>query len=78
MVELLKAPPTVSLPHPVPKRDLQGNAWYVDVRNMGPNDVSLEQTPLFAQVGPHVLILLHPRDTARIRANGSDYVVVKR
>jgi hypothetical protein len=45
---------------------------------MGPNDVSLEQTPLFAQVGPHVLILLHPRDTARIRANGSDYVVVKR
>lgn len=77
LVELLKAPPIVRLPHPVPKRDPQGNAWYADVRNMGPNDVSLEQDPLFAQVGPQVVILLHPRDTARIRANGSGYVVVK-
>jgi|SRR5580704_17937656 hypothetical protein len=78
VVELLKAPPMVSLPHPAPRRDIQGNPWYVDVRNMGPNDVSIEQVPLFAQVAPQVLILLHPRDTARIRANGSGYVVVAR
>jgi len=78
LVELLKAPDSVRLPHPVPKRDPQGNAWYVDVKNMGPNDVSLEQAPLFEQVGPQVVILLHPRDTARIRANGSGYVVVNR
>jgi hypothetical protein len=78
MVELLKAPPNVRLPHPVPKLDLQGNAWYVDVRNMGPNDVSLEQVSLFAQVSAQVVIVLHPRDAARIRANGSGYVVVKR
>ena len=77
MVELLKAPASVSLPHPVPKRDLQGNAWYVDVRNMGPNPVPVEQVSLFAQVSPQVVIVLHPRDTARIRANGSGYVVVK-
>jgi hypothetical protein len=78
LVELLNAPPSVRLPHRAPKRDAQGNAWYVDVRNMGPNDVSLEQAPLFAQMGPQVVILLHPRDTARIRANGSGYIVVKR
>ena len=78
LVELLKAPASVRLPHPVPKRDLQGSAWYVDVRNMGPNDVSVEQAPLFAQVGPQVLIVLRPRDTARIRASGSGYVVVRR
>jgi hypothetical protein len=78
LVELLKAPPSVRLPHPTPKLDPQGNAWYVDVRNMGPNDVSLEQAPLFEQVGPQIVILLHPRDTARIRANGSGYVVVRR
>jgi hypothetical protein len=78
LVELLNAPAGVALPHPTPKRDLQGNTWYVDVRNLGPNDVSLEQAALFAQVGPQVIILLHPRDTARIRANGSGYVVVKR
>jgi hypothetical protein len=78
MVELLKSPPSVRLPHPVPKVDMQGNAWYVDVRNMGPNDVSLEQVSPFVQVSPQVVIVLHPRDTARIRANGSGYVVVRR
>jgi hypothetical protein len=78
LVELLHAPATVRLPRPVPKRDSQGNAWYVDVRNMGTNDVSLEQAPLFEQVGNQVVTVLHPRDTARIRANGSGYVVVNR
>ena len=78
LVELLKAPAIVRLPHPVPKRDPQGNAWYVDVKNLGPNDVSLEQTSLFEQVGSQVVTVLHPRDTARIRANGSGYVVVNR
>ena len=78
LVELLKAPASVRLPHPVPKRDPQGNAWYVDVKNMGPNDVSLEQASLFEQAGPQVVTILHPRDTARIRANGSGYVVVNR
>ena len=78
LVELLKAPPGVRLPHPVPKQDALGNAWYVDVRNMGPDDVSLEEVSRFSQVGPQVVIVLHPRDTARIRANGSGYVVIKR
>jgi hypothetical protein len=78
LVELLKAPASVRLPHPVPKRDPQGKPWFVDVKNMGPNDVSLEQAPLFEQVGPQVVIILHPRDTARIRASGSGYVVINR
>lgn len=78
LVELLKAPPSVRLPHPVPKRDPQGNAWYVDVENMGPNDVSLEQAPRFEQTGPQVVTILHPRDRARIRANGSGYMAVNR
>jgi len=78
MVELLKAPPTVRLPRPVPKRDPQGNAWYVDVKNLGSNDVALEEDPLFEQADPAVVAVLHPRDTVRIRANGSRYVVVNR
>jgi hypothetical protein len=52
--------------------------WLAISLHMGPNDVSLEQAPLFAQMGPQVVILLHPRDTARIRANGSGYIVAKR
>lgn len=78
LVELLKAPATVRLPHPVPKRDVQGSAWYVDVRNMGPNDVSLEQAPVFEQASPTVVTILRPRDTVRIRASGSGYAVVSR
>jgi hypothetical protein len=78
LVELLNAPSVVGLPHPTPKRDEQGNAWYVDVKNLGPNDVSLEARSLFLQADPQILLLLHPKDIARIRAKGSGYEVVKR
>ena len=78
LVELVNAPSSVRLPHPVPKRDPQGNAWHVDVKNMGPNDVSLVQLPIFEQMGPQVVVLLHPRDAVRVRANGSGYIATKR
>jgi hypothetical protein len=78
LVELERAPSDVFLPHPAPKRDPQGSVWYVDIKNLGPNDVSIEEVPPFLQTGPQVLVLLHPKDMARIRANGSTYVVVKR
>jgi hypothetical protein len=41
MVELLYAAPLLSLPKEPPRGNLKGGAWYVDVRNLGPNDVSL-------------------------------------
>jgi hypothetical protein len=78
MVELLHAPSIVRLPHPPPKTDQLGNAWYVDVKNLGPNDVTIEDAPVSTQTEPQFVQLLHPKDIARIRAVGSGYVLVKR
>jgi hypothetical protein len=77
-VELINPPSTVSLPHPVPNRDSAGNAWSVEVRNMASSDVTIVQIPAFEQMGPEVVVVLHSRERARIRANGSRYVVVGR
>jgi hypothetical protein len=78
MVELLQSPSVVRLPHPSPKTDQVGNAWYVDVKNLGPNDVTIEDTPASAQTEAQFVLLLHPKDIARIRAVGSGYVLVRR
>jgi hypothetical protein len=76
VVELLNVPMSVSLPRPVPKRDAQGNAWWVEVKNIGSNDVSVVAMPAFEQMGPQLVVLLHPTEKARIRANGSSYTVI--
>jgi hypothetical protein len=77
VVELLHAPPVVHLPHPAPKPDQQGNAWYVDVKNLGPNDVTIEEATEPAQPGSEFALLLHAKNVARIRAVGSRYVLIK-
>jgi hypothetical protein len=78
MVELLQAPSIVRLPLSPPEVDQTGNAWYVDVKNLGPNDVTLEETTPSAGTSPRFVLLLHPKDVARIRAARSGYVLVKR
>jgi len=78
MVELLHAPPLVHLPYPPPTSDALGNNWYVDVRNLGPNDVTLEETAPSGNMSPQFTVLLHPKDVVRVRVAGSTYLVVKR
>lgn len=78
MVELLHAPSIVRLPRPAPKLDQLGNAWYVDVKNLGPDDVTIEEATTTAQTASQFVLLLHPKDIARIRAAGAGYVLVKR
>jgi hypothetical protein len=78
MVELLHAPSIVRLPHPTPKPDQRGDTWYVDVKNLGPDDVTLEDTPESAQTSPQFMLLLHAKDVARVRSAGSGYAIVKR
>lgn len=70
MVELIHSPDTVSLPVPIPGLGQDGIAWFVDVRNLGPNDVTIQSGPF--------TVLLHPKDVTRIRAAGSKYVISKR
>lgn len=79
LIELLNAPRVVGLPSPLPKPDSQGNAWQVDVMNLGPNDVTIQggsaATP---QPGAAFQVLLHPNDRVRIRAAGYRYEQVGR
>jgi hypothetical protein len=79
MVELLHAPDTVSLPATVPGPGQDGSEWFVDVRNLGPNDVTIQGGAASTiQNGPQFTVLLHPKDVCRIRAAGSKYVISKR
>jgi hypothetical protein len=79
MVELMYSPDAVKLPVPVPGPGQDGSAWFVDVRNLGPNDVTIQGGDAGTiQNGPPFSVLLHPKDVTRIRAAGSKYVISKR
>jgi hypothetical protein len=47
LLELLNAPAVISLPTVPPKLDSQGNAWSVDIKNMGPSQVMVVGTSQF-------------------------------
>jgi hypothetical protein len=68
LVELLYASSFLHLPSPPPKPDSQGNAWHVDIRNLGPNDVTIVAADRFS-------VHLSPRETTHIRSDGSLYLV---
>jgi hypothetical protein len=79
MVELYQPLDTVGLPLPVPGPGPDGSAWFVDIRNLGPNDVTIQESSMAtSQNGPQFSILLHPKDITRIRAVGSKYVASRR
>jgi hypothetical protein len=79
MVELLRPPDTVSLPVPLPGPDKDGTAWFVDIRNLGPNDVTIQSGDVATvENGPLFSVLLHPKDVTRIRAVGSKYGTTRR
>jgi hypothetical protein len=70
MVELLHAAPSLSLPRDPPRVTSKGDPWYVDVKNLGPADVTLE-----GQVG--FVVHLQPKAVVRIRAVGNLYSLGK-
>jgi hypothetical protein len=79
MIELLEPADTVGLPVPVPGPDSNGVAWFVDIRNLGPNDVTIEGGNVATiDNGPQFSIVLHPKDVTRIRAAGSKYISTRR
>ena len=70
MVELLHAAPSLSLPKNPPRVTAKGDPWFVDIRNLGPNDVALQGSSDF-------IVHLHPKDVVRIRAAGNTYSASK-
>src|SRR5580692_7329215 len=59
MIELVYCLDTVKLPVPVPGPGQDGSAWFVDVRNLGPNDVTIQGGDAATiQNGPSFSVLL--------------------
>jgi hypothetical protein len=70
MVELLYTAPSLSLPPQVPAADADGKPWYVDVRNLGPGEVTLTGVEGF-------VVHLQPKQVVRIRAAVNTYTATK-
>ena len=70
VVELLNSAPYVTLPKdPVPVGPT-AREWYVDVKNLGPNDVTI-------QGGTGFSVRLHPKDVVRVRAVGHTFLATR-
>lgn len=63
LVELLDAPADVSLPSPAPSAAPSGIKWSVDIKNLGPRDVTVRN-------GNQLTVVLHPNQTTTITAQG--------
>ena len=68
ILELLQAPPVIHLPVAPPKPDANGNRWTVDVKNFGPQPVTVVDKGTFnAPVAVN--------QTIHIVSNGSVYLL---
>jgi hypothetical protein len=70
-VELFDAAPLVLLPKQPPHIYLKGAPWFVDVRNLGPSNVTLQGSNGFTV---HIM----PNETVRIRTAGTVFAVTRR
>jgi hypothetical protein len=66
LLELLNAPAVIYLPMAPPKLDSQGNPWTVDIRNLGPNGVTVVGTSEFSS---RIIV----GQTLHIFSNGTTY-----
>lgn len=66
LLELVNAPATLVLPRPRPVADSQGAPWEIDIRNLGPEAVSVTDPAQFS-------ISIHVGETAHIVSNGRMY-----
>ena len=66
LLELLDAPAIIYLPMAPPKLDSQGNAWSVDIRNLGPGAVTVVGTSQFSS---RIIV----GQTVHVFSNGRSY-----
>ena len=67
-VDLINAPPSISLPAVVPAQDLQGNPWAVDVKNLGPAVVTVVGNRGFkVQIAVGATVHIYSNDGTYIR-----------
>ena len=68
MLVLIDAPATVQLPVAPPASDGHGNEWVLDVKNLGPTEVTLTGKVLF-------LVHVKVGQTVHVRANSTGYEI---
>jgi hypothetical protein len=66
LLELQNAPTIVYLPMSPPKLDFQGNRWSIDIRNLGPEAVTVVGTSQFSA-------RIIPNQTLNVFSNGTAY-----
>ena len=66
LLELLNAPTIIYLPTAPPKLDFQGNPWTVDIRNLGPNAVTVVGT---SEYSSRIIV----GQTVHVFSNGTTY-----
>jgi hypothetical protein len=66
LLELLDAPAIIYLPMAPPKLDSQGNPWSVDIRNLGPNAVTVVGASQFSS---RIIV----GQTVHVFSNGRSY-----
>jgi hypothetical protein len=71
IVELINSAPILMLPVKPPAESPTTGPWFVDIRNLGPKDVTVQGANSFS-------VLIHPNDFVRIRAVGNVYVFAGR
>lgn len=65
-LELVNAPATIALPRPRPVTDSQGAPWEIDIRNLGPEAVSVTDNGPFS-------VSIQVGETMHIFSNGRLY-----
>jgi hypothetical protein len=68
MVQLIQPPAVVYLPTPPPKPDADGNQWTVDVKNFGPQAVTIVDKANFS-------VSAAVNQTLHIVSNGRTYIL---
>jgi hypothetical protein len=68
LVQLLNAPSSIFLPSQPPQTDSQAHPWHVDIKNLGPGNVTVQDHSHFA-------VLLHPNQLVHIHVMGNTYSV---
>ena len=66
-LELINAPAMISLPKSPPKQDDQGDRWLIQIKNFGPNAVSVVDAG-------HFNIQINVGQTVQIESNGERYL----
>jgi hypothetical protein len=70
LIELINAPKVVALPKSPPNRDIQGNPWVIEVKNLGPGIVTVADKV-------HFSLQLSVGQTVHIKSTLAGYSTVR-